>query len=171
MSGSGHSYVSREGAGLSVGRSDRDALHWLLVSELHDIGDMHGYLEGGEVDAALKRRRRFEQTMKLLDDLGWEEDTDRQRFELTMPHGQLRPILERLYWESVQSLADREGTLGETFKEQLETLVLLCPSLLSQIAEADSCAGPVVSADDMLELRGRLAGLMERVETECNADE
>ena len=38
-------------------------------------------------------RDRFERDMRLLDDLGWEENDSRQRFELTMPASELESLV------------------------------------------------------------------------------
>ena len=90
---------------LAVGRTGRDALYHALVTELSGVGDIAVHLRGGEVADARRLRSRYEQDMRLLDDLGWERVVDGERFDLTMPGDDLRGTLERLYWSSAATLA------------------------------------------------------------------
>jgi hypothetical protein len=153
--------VPREGVVLSVGRDDRNALWWLVVSDLTGVSDIHLYLNKGDVRSAMRLRRRFERAMRLLDDLGWEAEPGRERVVLTMPHNQLRPLLERVYWESVGSLADRPGELVEQAREYREALVVLCSSLLARMSEVQPASGLTASAVDAAELARQVTKLAE----------
>lgn len=87
---------------ITINRTDRDSLYDGLMNDLTAIGDIFGHLHNDEPFHAMRLRRRFEVELRLLDDLGWQKEPDTERFELTMPAGELRPIIERIYW-SVKS--------------------------------------------------------------------
>jgi hypothetical protein len=111
-------------------------LYSLLLVELTGITDVRIVLVQGDVAGALRHRRRFEGNMRLLDDLGWEPDPDRERFGLTMAHSELRPLLERIYWSSVRHLTDSEE-LTSDYEQRLRIVVAFFPALLSQIDEGE----------------------------------
>jgi hypothetical protein len=88
---------------LTINRMDRDTLYDGLMTDLTAIGDIFGHLHNDEPIHAKRLRRRFEVELRLLDDLGWEKEPEAVRFELTMPAGELRPIVERVYWSAVSA--------------------------------------------------------------------
>lgn len=120
---------------LTITRTERDALYDSLVAELSAVGDISIDLHNDEPAHAKRLRRRFEVELRLLDDLGWEKEPDREQFELTMPAGQLRPIIERIYWSAVGSLANHPEELVEEAAYQLKNAVSACPGLLALLAE------------------------------------
>jgi hypothetical protein len=81
-------------ATIKLNRRQRDAIYDEVVLDLHGIGDIAIALDGDEYDVARRYRRRFEDDMRLLDDLGWEPDQrDRDEFELTMPAEDLARVV------------------------------------------------------------------------------
>ncbi len=79
---------------IKINREQRDAIYDEVVLDLHGIGDIAIALDGDEYDIARRYRRRFEDDMRLLDDLGWEPDQrDRDEFELTMPADDLARVV------------------------------------------------------------------------------
>ncbi len=78
-------------------RSQRDAVHRFVVSDLHEIGDFGRALEAGSLAAAGALRLRFDQDLRLLDLLGWAREDDRQRYELTLSAAEIRAVFSRLY--------------------------------------------------------------------------
>jgi hypothetical protein len=78
--------------------------------------------------------------MRLLDDLGWEQEPDGELFDLTMPSDDLRPTLERLYWSSAATLAfacEIDPDYAQDARETQRT----CSELLASLVERTS-AGP-----------------------------
>lgn len=122
---------------LTINRTDRDALYDSLVTDLSAIGDISIDLGNDEPTHAKRLRRRFEVELRLLDDLGWEKEPDREQFELRMPAAELRPIIERIYWTAVGSLANHPEELIEEAAYQLKNAVSACPELLAMLAEDD----------------------------------
>lgn len=83
-------------ATIKLNRQQRDALYGELVLDLSGTGDIRINLDGEDYDAAQRLRRRYEDDMRLLDDLGWEPEQDSDEFEVTMDHDELARVLRRL---------------------------------------------------------------------------
>jgi hypothetical protein len=122
---------------LTINRTDRDALYDGLMTDLTAIGDIFTNLHNDEPIPAKRLRRRFEIELRLLDDLGWEKEPDQERFELTMPARELRPIIERIYWSAVGSLADHPDELVDEAVYALTNATSACPEVLARLAEDD----------------------------------
>jgi hypothetical protein len=120
---------------LTINRTDRDALYDGLMTDLSAIGDVFIDLHNDEPASAKRLYRRFEVELRLLDDLGWEKEPEAERFELTMPSGELRPIIERIYWSAVGSLADSPEELTESAAYQMGNATSVCPEILARLAE------------------------------------
>jgi hypothetical protein len=78
---------------IKINRSQRDAIYEEVVLDLHGIGDIAIALDGDDYDIARRYRRRFEDDMRLLDDIGWEPGQDREEYELTMPADDLARLV------------------------------------------------------------------------------
>ncbi|MEX1142887.1 MAG: hypothetical protein WD993_06410 [Thermoleophilaceae bacterium] len=83
-------------ATIKLNRRQRDAIYGELVSDLSGTGDIRINLDNEDYEAARRHRRRYEEDMRLLDDLGWEPDQDRDEFEITMDHDDLARVLRRV---------------------------------------------------------------------------
>jgi hypothetical protein len=161
LSGSSSSSSS---SGLPLGRGDRDALRQVLVTRLSGLGDVYLALRRGDGADAQRMWRRSERDMRLLDDLGWERETARDGFRLTMTAEELRGVLEGIYWESVAGLSQKEDDLADDAREQLKAVVGLCSSLLAAIAQEDaSGGGQRVSPAEVAGLAAKVAQLAEGI--------
>ncbi len=89
---------------VNLNREQRDTLRFAALLDLSDVGSISRLLEKGKAAEAERRRSRFEEDMRLLDDLGWEELDDRRRFPLTMPEEQLEAVLRRLLGPAEEGL-------------------------------------------------------------------
>lgn len=124
----------------AIGRSGRDALYSALVTELSGVGDIAVHLGANQAVQALQLRVRYEQDMRLLDDLGWEQNPASELFDITMPRRELRATLERLYWSSAATLAFVCEVDPEYARQSRETQ-RTCSELLAGLVER-RCAGP-----------------------------
>jgi hypothetical protein len=121
---------------LTINRTDRDALYGELMTDFTAIGDIYTTLDNDEPLVAKRLRRRFEAELRLLDDLGWEQEPEAERFELTMTATELKPIIERLFWSSVSSL-NHADELIESARIQTGQAIQACPEILARLAEDD----------------------------------
>lgn len=122
---------------MTINRTYRDALYDGLMTDLTAIGDIFGHLHNDEPIHAKRLRRRFEVELRLLDDLGWEKEPEAERFELKMPARELRPVVERVYWSAVSSLASHPDELVDEAVYVLRAATAACPEILARLAEDD----------------------------------
>jgi hypothetical protein len=55
-----------------------------VLLDLTGTGEIHLHMDNEDYDAARRTRRRYEENMRLLDDIGWEPERDGEEFEITM---------------------------------------------------------------------------------------
>jgi hypothetical protein len=96
---------------ITITREQRAVLWADLAGDLTAIGDVYGALARGEWAKAQKLRCRFEEDMRLLDDIGWaREDPESKAYEITIAADDLRRTIERLH-------ADAESLVSEQLME------------------------------------------------------
>lgn len=91
---------------LSLTRTQRDALHRTALDELADASGVPNLIRAGEAERARFFGLYFSALFRLLDDLGWSEQDEREAFELTLPPDQLERVAERLLDYADQTPAD-----------------------------------------------------------------
>jgi hypothetical protein len=120
---------------MMINRSERDTIYDGLMTDLTALDDVYTHLHHDESADARRLWRRFAVELRLLDDLGWEQEPDAKRFELTLPARELRPIIERIYWSSVSALSDKPDELLEDARETISSATVACPEILARLAE------------------------------------
>jgi hypothetical protein len=88
----------------------RDAIYDLLLGRLTFLPDLLKAVEQEDFETARRLAREFTEDFRLLEDLGWGPD-ERPEVSLTIPAGNLPPILERLRSEA-------QGGLSESAEER-----------------------------------------------------
>ncbi|HEY4812483.1 MAG TPA: hypothetical protein VIH71_15640 [Solirubrobacteraceae bacterium] len=124
--------------GITINRRYRDALYDGLMTDLSAIGDIFSHLHNDEPAKARRLHRRFTAELRLLDDLGWEQEPD----ELTMPARGLRPVIERVYWSAVSSLNNHSDELIDEAITHLSDATVACPELLARLADEAIATAP-----------------------------
>lgn len=81
----------------ALDQDQRDTLYRAVILDLGGLSDVYKMLDRGHGYEARDERQRFEDDWRLLDDLGWDADDRRDRFELTMPAEQQERILSYFY--------------------------------------------------------------------------
>src|SRR5260370_26493478 len=81
---------------LVIDRDQRDAVYHAATAQLDATGDVALLISRGDYETARRLRRQLEQSLRLLDDLGWSAEELGERFTLTMDRGELRAVLDRL---------------------------------------------------------------------------
>jgi hypothetical protein len=132
--------------GITINRRYRDALYDGLMTDITAIGDIFSHLHNDEPNHARRLHRRFAAELRLLNDLGWEQEPDANEFELTMPARELRPVIERVYWSVVSSLNNHLDELIDEAITHLSDATVACPELLARLA--DEAIAPMHSVDD-----------------------
>jgi hypothetical protein len=129
---------------ITINRRYRDAIYDGLMTDLTAIGDIFSHLHNNEPANAQRLHHRFAAELRLLDDLGWEQEPDAKEFELTMPPRQLRPVIERVYWSAVSSLNNETDELVDEAVTHLSDATVVCPEVLARLMDefvgGESCA-------------------------------
>jgi hypothetical protein len=118
---------------ITIDRGQRDAVYEEVLTDLTGSGDVWAELASGNYDAARRTRDRLVGDMRLLDDLGWEPEPDRDTFELTMEPTVLANALRTLN-ENARS------TLHEQITKPLEEADLARRALVMQTTCGDVLA-------------------------------
>lgn len=82
---------------ITIDAEQRAALWEHATQDLTGIDAVYLAIRDGEWTKARALRCRFEQDMRLLDDIGWAEHQPGERFDLTIPADELRLTLQRLH--------------------------------------------------------------------------
>jgi hypothetical protein len=89
---------------VTLTRAQRDAIYQMVVNHLSGIGDVWISVQGGDFATAKRLGRDFAEYLRLLEDLGWTETTDRETVALTVPADELTRTLARLHKDAAGSL-------------------------------------------------------------------
>jgi hypothetical protein len=91
---------------ITIDRDQRAGIYELVCNHLYSIDDLWTAL-GRSRDYATAERLglEFGEDFRLLHDIGWAADDDRESFELTMPPHDLMELLKRLHGEAEHVLS------------------------------------------------------------------
>jgi hypothetical protein len=81
---------------ITINRQQRDAIYQDVVLDLNGLTDLWTEFDGGNFDRARELRDRFVLDMRLLNDLGWEPESEGEAFELAMDGVDLACVVSRL---------------------------------------------------------------------------
>jgi len=122
-----------------IDRDQRDGLYELVRNHLGAVGDIWIALEETEDFATAERLGiEFGEDFRLLEDIGWSGEDDRDSFDLTMPAHDLMELLQRLHGEAervlLESITERESreedaATNERFRLGYDT----CEELLADL--------------------------------------
>jgi hypothetical protein len=90
--------------GVTIRRDQRDAIYAAVTNHLSGIGDVWLAMEQETFAEAKRLGRVFAEDLRLLEDLGWGETTDRDTLAITMPVGELAHAIARLHRDAAGSL-------------------------------------------------------------------
>jgi hypothetical protein len=125
----------------TIDRHQRDGLYELVRNHLGSVGDLWHALEYDKDFAKAERLGlEFGEDFRLLDDIGWKENDDRESFELTTPPLDLMEVLKRLHGEAEAVLLE-SGSERESREADAETNSRFQLGL-------DACEEVIVDLDD-----------------------
>jgi hypothetical protein len=127
--------------GMTINRRYRNALYDGLMTDLSAHSDIFTHLRNDEATEAKRLHHRFKGELRLLDDLGWEQEPEAERFELTMLPRELRPIIERVYWSAVASFNNEPDELVDEAVANRTEATVACPEILARLADDFMDAG------------------------------
>lgn len=120
---------------VTIRRSYRDVLRRQVIAELTGVGDVYLALDADQWGTALTLRRRYEDCMRLLDDLGWRETDPGEEFAITMDPVPLTRVLARLHERASEALElhIEEAMGGQEIVDATVTLAI-CGDVLVGLA-------------------------------------
>lgn len=124
---------------LTLKPTARRLLRRRLLGELSGIGDIFIAANAEQWGTALALRRRYEDCMRLLDDLGWREDDPAEEFAITMEPVPLMRVLARVHencGEDVEEHVARTAEGPEALWEAMLT-VAICGDVLVDLVGDD----------------------------------
>jgi hypothetical protein len=106
---------------VTINRDQRAGVYELVRNHLYSIEDLWIALgRSRDYDTAKRLGLEFGRDFRLLDDIGWTADDDRESYELTMPPHELADLLGRLRGEAEKILVE-SGTERQASEEDAET--------------------------------------------------
>lgn len=130
----------------TITKDQRDGLYELIRDHLGGLGDVWIAMEKNRDFATAERLgRELGGDMRMLDDLGWHEDDEREAIELTMPAEELEGVLKRLRADAASAFAGspderRAREEDKRAEESYRAALGACDELLATLAsrEGDS---------------------------------
>lgn len=120
---------------VTLRRSYRDILRRQVITELTGIGDVYLALDGDQWGTAMTLRRRYEDCMRLLDDLGWRETDPGEEFAITMDPVPLMRVLARLHERAGETLELHiEEAIGSQEVVEATVTLAICGDVLVSLA-------------------------------------
>ena len=105
----------------TIDSDQRDGLYELVRNHLGSIEDFWIALERTKDFAKAEQLGlEFAEDFRLLQDIGWDEHDERERFDLTMPAHDLMELLQRLHGEAAQVLVG-SGSEARSRREDADT--------------------------------------------------
>lgn len=91
---------------IAVDRGVRDVLRNCLRSEAYQLENFEGVIRGSDPEAADEALARAADVVGMFDQLGWEDDDPRERYEITVALDSFVPWLRGCRGDLAVSLAD-----------------------------------------------------------------
>jgi hypothetical protein len=105
----------------TITKEQRDGLYELVRHHLYSIEDLWtAFGRSRDYTTAERLALEFGEDFRLLTDIGWAADDNRERFELTMPPLDLTELLRRLRAEAEKVLVE-SGTEREASEDDART--------------------------------------------------
>jgi hypothetical protein len=128
---------------IKIAARQRDALYQLVRDRLSAVNDIWLVLDRGDYATAERLASRFGEDFRLMRDLGWDPDDDREMVEFTMPTPDLMRIAKRLRDDArggIAALEEERDSVGPPeFIEGYRTVRETCEDILMAVlAELDS---------------------------------
>jgi hypothetical protein len=91
---------------MAIDRGMRDVLKNCLRSEAYQLEDFEGVMSGSDEEAAHEALAHAVHLVEMFDQLGWEDDDPRERYEITVALDSFIPWLRGCRADLAASLAD-----------------------------------------------------------------
>jgi hypothetical protein len=99
-----------------LARYQRDELHEELVNDAGAVGELTNHIRRGELTLARRLRARFEEDMRLLDQIGWEEKGRMELYKINLDPNEIQSIFQRLLDQALHIITEPPAKSTEVLK-------------------------------------------------------
>jgi hypothetical protein len=103
--------------GIMLVASQRDAVYQYLLFDVSSIGDMTTLVRNGELLLAQRLRSRFEENMRLVDQIGWEPKGKKEVYAITLASDEIRAIFRRLLGRAIEVISQPRAETVQALRE------------------------------------------------------
>jgi hypothetical protein len=118
--------------GILLADSQRDEVYQYLLVDVGGVGDVTTLIRGGELALARRLRSRFEEDMRLLDQIGWEPKGEKAVYAITLASDEIRSIFRRLLAQALQ-LIDEPGARSPQVLRQAASVAEIASIVLNEL--------------------------------------
>lgn len=114
-------------------KSQRDGVYKFLLYDLSNVSEIHIALKRGEIEEARVLRQRLEEDLRLLDQIGWEKDSDQAAFGITLPSDEIRSIFTHLREEAIKVINDAMTEFANQMLTEAYAVTETCSVVLLEL--------------------------------------
>lgn len=103
--------------GVFLAGPQRDQVYQYLLVDVGSVTDMTTLIRGNELLLARRLRARFEEDMRLLDQIGWEPKGRREVYAITLGSDDIRSIFRRLLALALQIIDEPDTQSPHVLRE------------------------------------------------------
>jgi hypothetical protein len=118
--------------GILLADSQRDEVYQYLLVDVGGVADITTLIRGGELQLARRLRSRFEEDMRLLDQIGWEPKSEKAVYAVTLASDEIRSIFRRLLAHALQ-LIDEPGARSPQVLRQAASVAEITSVVLNEL--------------------------------------
>jgi hypothetical protein len=118
--------------GIFLVDSQRDEVYQYLLVEVGGVADITTLIRGGELVLARRLRSRFEEDMRLLDQIGWEPKAEKAVYAITLASDDIRAVFRRLLAHAIQ-LIDEPGARSALVLKQAASVAEVASIVLNEL--------------------------------------
>jgi hypothetical protein len=118
--------------GYSLGWPQRDEVYQYLLVDVGGITDMTTLIRDDGLVLARRLRARFEENMRLLDQIGWEPKGEKSVYAITLGSEDIRTVFRRLLGHALH-LIDAPGAKSAQVLRQAASVAEIASVVLNEL--------------------------------------
>jgi hypothetical protein len=118
--------------GILLADSQRDEVYQYLLVDVGGVADLTTLIRGGELVLARRLRVRFEEDMRLLDQIGWESRGGKSVYAITLASEDIRAVFRRLLGHALH-LIDAPGVKSAQVLQQAASVAEIASIVLNEL--------------------------------------
>jgi hypothetical protein len=127
---------------ITISREQRDPLHRLVTQHVSGIGDVDMKLSAGDFTTAERLGLEYSEDIRMLNDLGWDPEDERESFDLTLPSHDLMEALKRLRHDAEDGLSEKEEQRAREEADEVKGYFESARNVCGELIDALDTRGP-----------------------------